>query len=463
MQKPPDGIVACLGIAVTSRNRGVLALGSSLIGLIVRSKQNVRPCYLIGHNRRETVSLELPGGTHTIAIVPARMSPRSRAADHLCTIVACSLVFRLIPIRALRNFISKKVPWIQIAREALLVGDIRGGDSFSDIYGMRRFLNGFFMAWSIILIRGEIVQMPQTYGPFKSVFARVLARYLLIRSSRIIARDKESQRVAQTLIGHEKQVELSPDVAFSLEPKVPEEIECDGPADQREGPSWSGRVRVSAAALRRACPIGINVNGLMFNGGYTRNNQFGLTMDYTAFVPRLVETLLCQSSADIWLIPHTYGAAGNVESDPEACRQVHESLPTDLRARVRVVTGDYDCNELKGIIGLCDFFIGSRMHSCIAALSQGVPCVGVAYSMKFRGVFESVGLADWVVDARSTSDSDAISAIVKFYENRGSVRGDLAAAADQARARLFRLFQNLLAESTAHAEPNQTPTLTLQN
>ena len=46
----------------------------------------------------------------------------------------------------------------------------------------------------------------------------------------------------------------------------------------------------------------------------------------------------------------------------------------------------------KAVIGQCDFFIGSRMHACIAALSQGVPCVGVAYSMKFAGVFDTVGM-----------------------------------------------------------------------
>ena len=65
-----------------------------------------------------------------------------------------------------------------------------------------------------------------------------------------------------------------------------------------------------------------------------------------------------------------------------------------------IVDREYDQHEIKGVIGMCDFFVGSRMHACIGALSQGIPCVGVAYSMKFRGVFESVGVADWVVDSR---------------------------------------------------------------
>ena len=46
---------------------------------------------------------------------------------------------------------------------------------------------------------------------------RWLARVLLKRSSVIIARDRQSQKVAQELVGTDKDVLLSPDVAFSLE------------------------------------------------------------------------------------------------------------------------------------------------------------------------------------------------------------------------------------------------------
>ena len=65
----------------------------------------------------------------------------------------------------LRTRIAQATPWIRTVEEAVLVGDVRGGDSFSDIYGMKRFLYGFLMAWTVILVRGSMVQFPQTYGP----------------------------------------------------------------------------------------------------------------------------------------------------------------------------------------------------------------------------------------------------------------------------------------------------------
>ncbi len=84
-------------------------------------------------------------------------------------------------------------------------------------------------AWTVILVKGSMVQFPQTYGPYQSPVARALARYILRRSSVVIARDEKSQQVAQKLIGSRRQVWLSPDVAFSLEAILPGGIEeCPG-------------------------------------------------------------------------------------------------------------------------------------------------------------------------------------------------------------------------------------------
>jgi colanic acid/amylovoran biosynthesis protein len=182
----------------------------------------------------------------------------------------------------------------------------------------------------------------------------------------------------------------------------------------------------------------------MYFGGYTRNNMFGLKLDYATFLPVLVAVLLRECSGEIWLVPHTFAPAGNVESDPDACRDLRAALPSDLRPRVRIVAREYDQHEIKGIIGQCDFFIGSRMHACIAALSQGVPCVGIAYSMKFAGVFESVGMGEWVIEGRTVSNQPAVTRILDLYRHRESVRPGLTHAADRARTQLDETFARLL-------------------
>lgn len=428
-----------MGTSVTSGNRGVLALGVSLVNLCCEAAKDAEVVLLLSHNESAPITFKVGGKDREIPIVPCRLSPRSRPQDHLAWIVAMSLLYRLIPIASVRRLIANSTPWIDAAASAEVVGDVRGGDSFSDIYGMGRFLLGFLMAWSVILVRGDMVQFPQTYGPFKSPWARGLARFLLRRSSVVIARDKKSQRVAQELLGEGYEVQLSPDVAFSLAVTRPAAIALD-PA-----PSSTATGNV----------IGLNVNGLMYHGGYTRDNMFGLQLDYATFLTDLVTTLLSEHEGELWLVPHTFAPPGNVESDQDASRLLRESLPAALQARVRIVVEEYDQHEIKGVIGGCDFFIGSRMHACIAALSQGVPCVGVAYSMKFEGVFESVGMGEWVVDGRTTQNAQAIARILELYRGRNDMRETLGRRADEARASLRTVFQRVFAKTAVEPETTQ--------
>ena len=438
-------IIGIMGTPVDCGNRGVLALGASLINLCSQSSHDTEVVLLLGHRDNQPAPFRVGGELRLIPVVNCRLSPRSRPCDHLIWILLMSMLYRLVPLAGVRATIARVTPWIKTVAEADFVGDVRGGDSFSDIYGLRGFLTGFLMAWTVVLVKGSIVQFPQTYGPYKSPLARWLAQFLLRRSSTIIARDKQSRKVAQDLIGPEQEVMLSPDVAFSLEPVRPERIELDS-------------LQPSTLNLQPSTPpIGLNINGLMYNGGYTRRNMFDLKLDYAAFLPKLVDALLANQPGELWLVPHTLAARGHVESDNESSEKLRDSLPPELRSRVRLITAEYDQHELKGIIGQCDFFVGSRMHACIAALSQGVPCVGVAYSRKFAGVFESVGMEEWVVDARSSASDEAVARIISLYQQRDGVRLELMRRADQARQQLIGIFRDLVNQQVPARKPLPVP------
>lgn len=418
------------GTPLSSGNLGVQALAASLVHLSVCASPNVAITFFGSHRSRGPVSVKANGCDLQIAVEPWRMDPSASIRQNIFWIVAMSLAYRCSPFDSVRRMIANSTPWIQKLTEMDMVGDIRGGDSFSDIYGLRRFFLGFLSIWSAILVNRSVIQLPQTYGPYKTRISQVLARFLLRRSRIIIARDRQSQIVAMNLLGSDKEVLLSPDVAFALESAPPTRIELTPVL--KDEPAHS--------------IVGINVNGLMFNGGYTRDNMFRLKLDYPRFLTKLISDLLLQSIGEVWLIPHTFAPAGGVESDPDASGMARDALTPELQRRVRIVTGNYDQHEIKGIIGKCDFFIGSRMHACIAALSQGIPTIGVAYSMKFAGVFESVGMTDWVIDAREANNDEAIDRAMQLYSRRDEVRALLRERSNEARNRLGEVFLELFAK-----------------
>jgi colanic acid/amylovoran biosynthesis protein len=424
-----------MGTPITSGNRGVLALGVSIARLCLEHDPTLQITFL-GSNRDSCPIWIKPMGVAAVAdVVHWRMSPRGDPRHHLFVIVAFSLLYRFVPISFFREYLGRWSPWIGTVRSAVLVGDIRGGDSFSDLYGLKRFLIASLPIFSVLLIRGDIVHFPQTYGPFKTRLGRFIARALLRRSSHVIARDRQSREVAQNLVGPDRTVTLSVDVAFSLPARPPAEF-------LREPVAGRGRV-------------GVNLNGLVYAGGYTRQNMFGLRLDYRSFVNELLVYLTGPLDADVLLIPHTYAPPGDVESDNGLNQSVRDALPEAVRRRVDLVAGEYDQHELKGIIGECDFFVGTRMHACIGALSQEVPCVGVAYSMKFYGVFESVGMEECVIDGKTTAAAEAVRRIGELYRDRDRLRRRLAETVPAARRQSAATFRGLMTAAPAAPPSSQ--------
>ena len=242
------------------------------------------------------------------------------------------------------------------------------------------------------------------------------------------ARDREGIGIVQGFYGSgsQRQAEFCPDIAFALDAMLPERIDIRPPI------SLPGTIPV----------IGININGLLYNGGYNRKNMFGLKMDYAEFSSSLVKRLLEETTCRVMLVPHTFNPP--IESDPDASLKVRDSVPAIHRERVHIVTGEYDQSEMKGIIGLCEFFVGARMHACIAALSQGIPTVGVAYSRKFQGVFGSIGEGDMVIDGRETDSATAVDRVMKAFVRREERKEELKIRANCARSMIAETFEEIV-------------------
>ena len=146
----------------------------------------------------------------------------------------------------------------------------------------------------------------------------------------------------------------------------------------------------------------------------------------------------------IALIPHVTAANSPDTGDAAAHTKLVAELPDAQRRRVLAIPGIYDAAETKWIIGKCHWFCGTRMHACIAALSQGVAATAIAYSDKTLGVFESAGVAGQVVDPRSCDGEAATRQIMRGLEQAGQTRDQLQLAAAQVRQRLDCQFEQIV-------------------
>lgn len=249
---------------------------------------------------------------------------------------------------------------ISAFRSCDVIFDFTAGDSFTDIYGMSRFLKRSYFKKLVIKNKTPLVLGSQTYGPYNKALSRSWAKSIISKSYEVFARDEKSYAVAEKL-GGRKPI-LTTDVAFFLP------YESKG-ADQ-------SRINV-----------GINVSGLLWNGGYTGNNQFGLTVDYREYIESLLKEFSEDEKYRVHLIPHVVYKTSRDIADNDWY------VSCDLAEKYSNVTLSpffESPMEAKSYISDMDVFVGARMHATIAAYSSGVAAIPFSYSRKFEGLYESL-------------------------------------------------------------------------
>lgn len=269
-----------------------------------------------------------------------------------------------------------------------IVFDISGGDSFSDIYGSARFKAMLNSKRLYNLFKRKQVLLPQTIGPFKNKQYEKFAFDQMAKMDFVFSRDKQSYDYTKQFLKEQKIYE-SIDVAFLLPYKKTE--------------FSNGKIN-----------IGINISGLLWNGGYDRNNQFNLKGDYKDLIMRIIEFFLEDDLVQVHLVPHVITKRDDhVESDYGVSMNINK-----MYKNVIIAPKFKDPIEAKSYISGLDFFIGARMHSCIGAFSSNVPVYPLAYSRKFNGLFCDTLNYDEIGDC-VREDNDAIfHRMVKAYEHR---------------------------------------------
>lgn len=396
--------VCLLGCALFTGNRGVSALGVALVKIIRTIYPDAEFYFLVGG--KESMEYDIDTGSEKVKVreVVFRLSPKGKVSEHLFYLYFNAIVYRCLPIPFIKKMILKRVPWLKLLKQADFVGDIRGGDSFSDIYGVKRFFFGSLPDRIAQLMTRNFVYLPQTYGPYYSAYAKRNSTKLMKKSKKIFCRDDESIEFLKAKLKRQKDVDklrFCPDVAFMLDPIRPKEV----------------KILPDLTYLKKKKKlIGLNISGLLYRGGFNEKNMFNLSLNYKEFIDKLIVLFGEMDDINVLLTPHTYvihpdqNIENNIENDYIVSRDIYNELNGKS---LFLVNENYNQSEIKSLIGDCDFFIGSRMHACIAAISQGIPTNGISYSRKFIGVFNTVGLGNFVIDANVLSTDEAIRRVIE--------------------------------------------------
>lgn len=162
--------------------------------------------------------------------------------------------------------------------------------------------------------------------------------------------------------------------------------------------------------------VGINISPMILNFA---KNADAVVKNYQNLIRHIVE----ETDRDILFVPHVVSE----QNDDRLAIQSLVEKANIPEGRYQIVS-DQDCMNIKAEIGLCDFFIGARTHSTIAAYSQCIPTLVMGYSVKSVGIAQDL-FGSWekyVIPVNTLENADALVAAFRWLvDNQDLMRSAL--------------------------------------
>lgn len=390
---------------IRSGNKGCVALCYSVLYLVdyILSQRGIGyQFYLTDSNEKE--------GEHSVNICGKNIQYESIGYP-----IPNSWIDRIKHIR-------KNLRFYKIFKQADCIMDIGQGDSFADIYGAKRFYKIDRIHRTARFLSRPYILLPQTIGPFTSPTIRQKAVKSIVRASLVMTRDGQSLDYVKELIGNTTHVKEFIDVAFFL-PYTKMDFDND------------------------FVHVGLNISGLLWNGGYTRDNQFELKADYQQAMRKVLDWFLSKEHVKVHLISHAASGERSVENDYEVVFDLWKTMHHDRLVLAPLFFSPIDA---KSYIAGMDFFMGARMHATIAAFSAGVSVVPMAYSRKFNGLFIDTLSYSHLIDLKEDEENAILTKVKEAFSNREDLQREIA---DRMNTTVASQKEKLINELTAYLCP----------
>lgn len=96
--------------------------------------------------------------------------------------------------------------------------------------------------------------------------------------------------------------------------------------------------------------------------------------------------------------------------DIEACRLIYDAL--EDKKNVELLADDFDCIEFNGLVKQFDYVIGSRFHSIVHSMKNGVPAIVLGWAVKYHELLKLFSQERFMFDVRNSLNADEIAAAI---------------------------------------------------
>jgi colanic acid/amylovoran biosynthesis protein len=272
-------------------------------------------------------------------------------------------------------------------------------------YGRGRMIMILAYTMAVAVLAGKPLYLfPGSYGPFKFKRELRLTRWLFDRARVVMVREAASlEHLAHCGIQASHCIVL-PDMAFAYE--------GEPPACAQE---WLHAQGIDPLADRPLLGVTV-INRAAQRMGFDQDR-------YEKALAAAIRFFVAQYAGKVLLLPQACGPS-TADDDRIPSRSVVEKV-SDLGKSVLMIDAPLPAGLIKAIYGQMDLLIGTRMHSNIFAMSQGVPVIAIGYVHKTRAISQGLGIEEWVIDIEQVDEAQLIEKLKLLWAERDQVRAHL--------------------------------------
>jgi len=260
------------------------------------------------------------------------------------------------------------------------------------------------------MINKPIIIYGTSILPFlhRRAWVRYLTRFCLNMADLVTVREEITRNVLVEKIGIRRNlVKLTGDKAFLLEPVGKEKIK---------------RILESHDIFcDKETIIGITS---VYKTGIFNTLQFDIEK-HINIMAMIVDFIIEETNAKVVFFPHSVGP-DEANDDRIAASAIFDKC--NHKESIKLINGDFAAAQLKGMIGCCDFFIGERTHSVIAALSMKVPAIAISHPEDYRtiGILGKIVERDkWIFNIKQLEEDSFKQFFLRAWYSREELRKSL--------------------------------------
>ena len=261
------------------------------------------------------------------------------------------------------------------------------------------FLLALWTMYYAHLAGKPLYTLPQTLGPIRRRRERLLARFVLGKARLVLLRDPISAQLWQEWAVHSPAWSLMPDLALALPPTQ----------DRRQARALLAEYGLQAGQQRPW--LGVT----LIHWG-AQSKAFETQARYEKGVEAAIRAFIRAHGGRVALFAQVHGPT-LAEDDRIPARRVLSRLG-GLSDRVVFIDRSVPPAVLKAAYGEMDIFLGSRLHSNLFALTEGVPIVAIGYQYKTRGIMRLLGLEKWVLDIEQVDPQTIVPLLQRAWSER---------------------------------------------